>query len=393
MESVAPPIPARPTMDLSDVRRHHLSVVLEHLVRNGPRSRAALATETGLTKATVSALVADLLDRGLVDELATPTAHRAGRLGRPATDVGVAGHRVGALGLEIDADEVAAGVVDLTGEVRTLHRQVSPNRDEPAAAIIDRLSQVTAAALADAVALGIECIGATVALPGLVDPGSGTLFVAPNLHWFDADLSSLAGRLGLPDGLAFAVDNEANLAALAELRHGAGQQHASFVFVTAGVGVGAGVVIDGQVLRGAHGFAGELGHLVVDPAGPPCACGARGCLETYIRDGGDHSNGGDHSDGGELAAHLAAALRTVVHLLDPQAIVLGGSLAARGDEFAERVATRLRDNTLGARWHPCVVRRSTLGADAAILGAATAALDHVISDPTTVPLPALTQPA
>ena len=370
-------------MDLSDVRRHHLSLVLEHLVRNGPRSRAAIAHETGLTKATVSALVADLLDRGLVDELNTPSADRAGRVGRPATDVRAAGHRVGALGLEIDVDEVAACVVDLAGEVRTIHRHVAANRSEPAATIIDRLRRVTAAALADAAALGIDCIGGTLALPGLVDPDSPTLFVAPNLHWFDADLRSLAAQLHLPAGFPIAVDNEANLGALAELRHGAGREYASFVFVSAAGGVGAGIVIDGRLLRGAHGFAGELGHVVVEPTGPVCACGARGCLETLIHTASDEA----------LATHLAAALRTVVHLLDPAAVVLGGTLAARGDHFAEQVGERLHAITLGARWHPCAVRRSVLGADAALVGAATAALDHVISDPTTVALRTVAQPA
>ncbi len=367
-------------MDLSDVRRHHLSVVLEHLVRNGPRSRAAIAQQTGLTKATVSALVADLLDRGLVDELDTPNV---GRVGRPATDIGAAGDRVGALGLEIDVDEVAACVIDLTGAVRTVHRHVAANRAEPAATIIERLRRVTQAALADAAALGIDCIGGTLALPGLVDPGSGTLFVAPNLHWFDADLRTVGAQLRLPHGFPLALENEANLGALAELRHGAGRRFGSFVFVSAAGGVGAGIVIDGRLLRGAHGFAGELGHVIVDPFGAPCACGARGCLETLIDRAGDD----------ELAGHLAAALRAVVHLVDPDAIVLGGSLAARGDRFAELVGERLREITLGARWHPCVVRRSLLGADASLVGAATAALDQVISDPTTVPLPALTQPA
>ncbi len=370
-------------MDLSDVRRHHLSVVLEHLVRNGPRSRAALAQETSLTKATVSALVADLIDRGLVDELDTPNA---GRVGRPATDVGVTGNRIGALGLQIDVDGVAACVVDLAGEMRLVHRDPTPNRDLPATQALDRLSRVTERALADAIELGIECIGGALALPGLVDPHSGTLFVAPNLHWFDADLASLAATLHLPPDFPLAVDNEANLGALAELRHGAGQQHRSFVYVSAGGGVGAGIVLDGRVLRGSHGFAGELGHIVIDPAGAPCTCGARGCLETVI---GDVSLAPPE----QLVGALAAALRTVVHLIDPEAIVLGGALAGLGAGFAHQVGERLAATTLGAHWHACVVLRSSLGPDAALIGAATAALDTIISDPTTIESRATSQPA
>lgn len=362
------------TMDVSDVRRHHLSVVLDHLVRNGPRSRATLAQETGLTKATVSALVADLLDRDLVIELDTP---RAGRVGRPATDVAAAGHRLGGLGLEIDVDRVAAAVIDLTGAVRTRQVLVGDNRSVGSDRVIERLRSVTREVLAEADIAGVGCIGATLALPGLVDPSTGTLFVAPNLHWFDADVAAATTRLELPPSLSVTVDNEANLAALAELRVGAGQGLSSFVYVSGGIGIGAGIVLDGRLARGAHGFAGEIGHVVIDPTGPRCACGGRGCLETIAGADGDGSPD-------QIAEALAAALRSVVHLIDPQAILLGGTFAARGDDFAAAVRDRLQASTLGARWSPCDVRPAALGVDATLIGAATVALDAVIADPTVV---------
>jgi hypothetical protein len=106
-------------MELSDVRRHHLSVVLEHLVRHGPRSRAGIAHDTGLTKATVSSLVAELVELGLVDTLDTP---RGGAVGRPATSIAAAGRGVGGLGLQIEVDEVAACVVYLAGDRRVVSR-------------------------------------------------------------------------------------------------------------------------------------------------------------------------------------------------------------------------------------------------------------------------------
>jgi len=369
---VTSPMPS--TMDVSDVRRHHLSVVLDHLVRNGPRSRATLAQETGLTKATVSLLVTDLLDRDLVTELDTP---RAGRVGRPATDVSAGGRRVGGLGLQIDVDRVAASIIDLTGEVRARRVRAGDNRDTRSGRVIDRLRKVTGEVLAEADVAGIACSGATLALPGLVDPATGTLFVAPNLHWFDADLAQATSRLGLPPTLTVSVDNEANLAALAELRVGAGQGLSSFVYVSGGIGIGAGIIVDGRLARGAHGFAGEIGHVVVDPTGRPCACGARGCLETIAGAHGD-------ADPDRIAEALAIALRSVVHLIDPEAILLGGSFAARGADFAAAVRDRVQAMTLGARWSPCDVRSGALGADATLIGAATVALDAVIADPTIV---------
>jgi predicted NBD/HSP70 family sugar kinase len=367
----------RPTglaMDVSDVRRHHLSLVLHQLVREGPRSRAALAQELGLTKATASALVADLLDRELVAELDTP---RGGGVGRPATAVAASGSRIGGLGLQIEGDHVAACLVDLTGTVRSRHRRDGDNRDLSTARVVTRLRKVVGSVVAEADALGIDCIGATLAVPGLVDTDAVKLYVAPNLHWFDADLADVTSRIGLPGGLAVSADNEANLGALAEQRFGAARGLSSFVYVSGGIGIGAGIVTDGHLTRGAHGFGGELGHVVVDPEGRTCTCGARGCLETVA--GKERL-----ADPAIAAAALAAALRNVVHLLDPEAIVLGGTFAALGPPFAADVADRLAATTLGARWHPCEVLASTLGVDAALIGAATVALDPVLTDPTVV---------
>lgn len=362
------------TMDLSDVRRHHLSVVLRSLIDGGPRSRAALAQETGLTKGTVSSLVAELIERTMVEELETP---RAGRVGRPATDISASGRSVGALGLSIDVDAVAAVVIDLTGAVRAHQRDDVDNSTAPSDHIIGRLRTVAASVLEDTAAEGIRCSGGALAVPGLVDVATGTLFVAPNLHWFDADLGTAVKALDLPPDLLVTFDNEANLGALAELRGGAGQGLSSFVYVSGGRGIGAGIVIDGHLVRGAHGFAGELGHLTVDPTGRTCTCGARGCLETVA---GIRSD----ADDGNVAEALAGALRSVVHLIDPQAIVLGGTFARRGAAFASDVQDRLTASTLGARWSPCAVTPSRLGGDAALIGAATVALDAVITDPTLV---------
>jgi predicted NBD/HSP70 family sugar kinase len=251
---------------------------------------------------------------------------------------------------------------------------------------VTRLRKVASAVVGDADDPGIELVGGTLAVPGLVDADAGTLYVAPNLHWFDADLADVTSRLGLPARLAVSADNEANLGALAELRVGAAQSMSSFVSVSGGTGVGAGVVIDGRLVRGAHGFGGELGHVVVDPAGRTCTCGSRGCLETI-------AGRKRLVDPATAAAALARALHGVVQLLDPEAIVLGGTFAALGPSFASAVAERLVASTLGARWHPCAVVCSTLGDDAALIGAATVALDRVLADPTIVPARPVTRSA
>ncbi len=314
--------------------------------------------------------MADLLDRDLVKE---QEARPRGRVGRPAVDVGAAAGSVGALGLEINVDYVSAGIVDLSGTIRVRHRRDGDNRDARPRQVLQRLRGVAQRALGDAAREGIRCAGAALAVPGLVDPASRALFVAPNLHWLDVDLT----RPDVDLGMEVSVDNEATSGALAELRYGAGQDLTSFVYVSGGIGVGGGIVIDGRVVRGTNGFAGELGHVVVDPRGPRCACGSRGCLEVFVHSGVDRAQS-------QIARALATALRSVVHVVDPQAVILGGTLGT-SDDLAERVAVHLRDETLGGHWRPCEVRRSALGADAAVVGAATTVLDAVVADPTLVP--------
>ena len=358
-------------MDLGSVRRHHLSMALESLLRDGAGSRAELARRIGVTKATASALVSDLADRGLVTE---DEAAPDGRAGRPAALVRAASWSVGGLGLQIEVDRVVACLVDLTGEVRIRCSARADNRRSKPARVLARVEEVALQALAEAAASDLRCAGAALAVPGLVDPGTRELFVAPNLHWLDVDLTVLDLAVGMEVG----VDNEANLGALAELHHGAAQGLGTFVHVSGGIGVGGGVVLGGRLVRGVHGFAGELGHVVVDPDGPPCACGARGCLETYV--GSDAQIDATPAD---VARALAVALRSVVHLLDPEAIVLGGALA-EPPEVAHLVAEQLAAETLGGRWRPVEVRRSTLGADAAAVGAAATVIDALVADPTLV---------
>jgi predicted NBD/HSP70 family sugar kinase len=357
-------------MDLSAVRRHHLSMALEHLLHNGPSSRADLARNLGVTKATTSALITDLLTRDLVEEQA---AHPSGRVGRPGVDVAAAAWSVGALGLEVNVDYVSAAIIDLEGEIRVRYRRDGDNANARPSQVLRRLREVATRAMGESARSGIRCVGGALAVPGLVEPASRALFVAPNLHWLDVDLTHSALHLGIELG----VDNEATLGALAELRYGAGRDLTSFVYVSGGFGVGGGIVIDGRVVRGANGFAGELGHVVVDPRGPRCACGSRGCLEVFVRGGANR--------GEAMARALATALRSVVHVADPQAVVLGGTLGTSCD-LVERVAAHLREETLGGRWRPCEVRRSALGTDAAVVGAATTVLDAVVADPTLVPM-------
>jgi predicted NBD/HSP70 family sugar kinase len=268
-------------VDFADVRATNLAVVLRYVRAHAPCSRADIAAATGLNKATVSSLVADLLERRLVRE----TGLTENRIGRPATMLVLDGSPYAAIGLEVNADYLMAVALDLAGEPLLSWRRsfaglnVSPGKAVAAVAALARraVTKVTRDHR--------QVLGMTVGVPGLVD-SRGTVRVAPNLGWHDVDLAAqLVEALSDPP-FPVTVDNDANLAATAEHSWGAYAGTANLVYLTGEVGIGAGVIVDGRLLRGGLGFTGELGHIQLDPAGPECACGRRGCLEALAGIGG-----------------------------------------------------------------------------------------------------------
>ncbi|HEX5598212.1 MAG TPA: ROK family transcriptional regulator [Micromonosporaceae bacterium] len=382
------------------LREHNLRLLLRHIVAaDRPRSRADLAAATGLTRATVSALVDDLIGGGLLTEVGP--APRSGA-GRPAVGLVLADHGPAGLGLEINVDYLAACVVDLTGGVR--YRSVQPaelRQVEPRTAL-SRLASLAAAAHAQAERQNLAIAGATLAVPGLVTP-DGVVRLAPNLGWRGVDV---AAGLPLSNGLhlPLVVENEANLAAIGELHAVLGS--ANFVYVSGEIGIGAGIVLDGALFRGARGFSGELGHVTVRPDGPRCRCGARGCLERYAgqeailaaaglgaqglsRDRAvsrlaDLAATGDPATRGALTAAgraLGVALAGVVNLLDVDTVVLGGSYAPLAAWLQPAVEREISRRVLTAAWSPVAVRPALLGPDAAMLGAAGSVVRTLLDRP------------
>ncbi|MGH2947303.1 MAG: ROK family protein, partial [Solirubrobacteraceae bacterium] len=259
------------------VRRHNLGVVLRHVAERGPRSRATIAMETGLNKTTVSSLITELIGLDLIVERGL---EQRGTVGRPGQVVELSDGGVVALGLEINVDYLAVRALDLTGAERDRRLDARDNRGVPVAEVLDRLAALATESLEAVRAEGLRPVGATVAVPGLVDAATGGLLVAPNLHWTDINVADeLHERLAGPE-FPLAADNEANLAALAELWEGTARGLRDVLYVSGEIGVGAGIIIGGELFRGSQGFGGEFGHMTMDPAGRPCECGSRGCLET-----------------------------------------------------------------------------------------------------------------
>lgn len=394
------------------LREHNLALVLRHVLdaagapgtptRAAPPSRADVATATGLTRGSVSALVDLLIGARLIAELPPVVTARAGR---PAVPLVPAARTVVGLGAEVNVDYIGVRALDLAGEVLAHRTTAGDFRHSEPARVLALLAGLVGEVRAE-LPTEARVAGMCVALPGLVDRVTGPLRLAPNLGWRDVDVVALLTAHPEVDGLPVRLANEANLAARAEVR--AGMAGDSFLYVSGEVGIGAAIVLDGEVFAGRHGWSGELGHTVVDQQGPRCTCGARGCLEQYAgKDALLRAAGRDVEDtvdallgaaaaGDERAARalraageaLGVALANFVNLVDVETIVLGGIYAPLAPWLTDAVVAQLRSRVLAAEWAEARVGVAAGGEHAAMTGAAVVVLRAVADDPAAwLPLP------
>lgn len=348
-------------------RAHNRSLVLQTLYRQGPLSRADLARETGLTRVTVGDLVADLIGEQLAHELGTRVDPP--RPGKPATlvDLDRDAHRI--IGIDLSDTAVFRGaLIDLDGTILD-RREASATgltgEDATAAALALATELV---ALADRPVLGVG-----IGSPGVVDL-AGTVLSAPNRGWVDEPLQArIQSALGLP----VIVANDANAAALAE--YGFGGASADLMLITVGYGVGAGLLLAGTPLFGSRFAAGEIGHVVVGTdGGDACACGKRGCLETWLavprlraRIVAGEPRQQVLRQAGE---RLGIALAPVVGALNLSEVVLSGPVELLDGTLAEATVATLRQRTMEQFHGDLTVRMTTLGDDIVMRGAAVMVL-------------------
>ncbi|MEU8223904.1 ROK family transcriptional regulator [Kribbella sp. NPDC048915] len=396
------------------MRRNNLSVVLRHVRDLGPRSRARIAAETGLNKATVSSLVAELVDRGLLRE-GSADATRA--LGRPGQLVELDGTGICGVGAEINVDYLAVAALDLGGEVVFEKRVPKDIAHLDPSTTLDRLAALVSEAVAAVESRNGQLAGVTLAVPGLVQANTGELKLAPNLGWGELSVAQeMRARLNDPT-YPLHVDNEANLAALAayaELRRTEQESPHDLVLLTGAVGVGGGVVTGGHLLRGGGGYSGEVGHMPIAPPGRTCGCGRTGCWETVVGLTALLHKATDSDDpvrdpsldveqrlAGITRRALAGDKRTLsalkdvgtwlgiggailVNILNPDVLVLGGYFAVLGPWLKEPLEQAIRDHVIAPDGGGCRVVRSELGFAAAVRGGAEISLDQVFVDPTRI---------
>ena len=358
-----------------DLRNHNLSVTLDTLLRaQKPMSRADLAKETGLTKATLSLLASMLIESGVVQE-GEPVVSTT--YGRPSTPLEIRGGSIAGIGLQINTDGYGCLALDLNGD--TLGREwVSEDMTgtDPYE-IFAKLDAMTFPLESRLKRRGCKVVGAGFALPGIVTDDMW-LLVARNLGWENVNLT----RFNVVRRLDVVAGNEAKMAAIAQIPGYATERAPflnvvdrtdSFIYLSTDIGIGGAVVRDGEVVMGSLGFAGEIGHLSVAMDGPLCSCGRHGCLEAFagrralveaagIAEDGDATSSeaidmflqrwraGD-SDVAKVvdqaADALVSAIASAVNLVDVDTVLLGGLWTHFGDELATVLEGRLRSEILG----------------------------------------------
>ena len=348
-------------------RGHNRSLLLQTLFHQGAMSRADLSRETGLTRVTISDLIADLIADGFVAEMGV---REASGPGKPAilVDLDRDGHRI--VGIDLSgADAFIGAVLTLDGDI-VARREVPIVTDGD---VIEAVVQLARDLVGDAHA---PVLGIGVGTPGIIDD-NGVILSAPNLRWAGFDLEgALKAALGLP----VLVANDANAAVLAEYTFGGAGD--DVLLVKVGRGVGSGLLASGQPMRGAHFAAGAIGHVTVGTdGGPVCACGKVGCLEAWLAApaltarlaaaSDDDARGGILRDAGE---RLGIALAPIVGVLDVSEIVLSGPPELLDGPLAEATVETLRARTL-AEFHDGVrVRMTEQGQDIVLRGAAVMVL-------------------
>ena len=379
-----------------DVRQHNLSALLRMIHQAGTLSRSQLTSSSGLNRSTISDLVSELQDLGLVYE----TEASAVGVGRPSLQVS-ASDQIVAFSVNPEVDAITVGVVNLAGDVIAKKRQTATQPSaEKAASIASKLI----AEMRTQLKPGTRIVGVGVAVPGQVRVIDGVVRFAPHLGWVEVPFGQM---LSQQTGLPVFCDNDASVGCVAERIFGNAKGFSDVVYLFAGSGgIGGGVVVDGIQLRGTAGYAGELGHVRIASGKEKDYSGLEGTIESLVKRD-------DLLEAFKLFAaadeellleisrtqsvkviklletqtdHLAEALGTFVNIFNPQVIILGGFLAGLFTRDPERLLEGLRKNSLAAANERVVIREGGLGSDLLMVGAAELPFNELITKPSSTPL-------
>ena len=375
-------------------RAQNLTVVLDALRKLQPISRTDLAKAIHLTPATMTHLVAELGELGFLTESRSPDQ----QIGRRPTLLSLERSVAHFIGVEISRDYVLGITTSFSGEVEQSVKRLAPATDG-AEATLEVIFDVVATLWNEE----SPPVGIGVGVPGPVDTRTGKVQEPPNFPgWRGVALADLLGkRWGVP----VLIDDDARTSALGEYWFGAGKQVENLLFLSIGSGVGAGLIVRGELYRGAHELAGEIGHITLDLNGRHCECGNRGCLETFVSTAAIRRDAAAlgidveenllfqleklASEGHEQALevknsvyrYLGAGIINAVNFYDPSLIVIGGELVTAWSNVTEQLVGRVRGCSFGIASKSVAILPSVLGGYASAIGAASLVIQHLFHNP------------
>ncbi|SCZ10009.1 xylose repressor, XylR [Paenibacillus polysaccharolyticus] len=379
------------TGDQMLVKKINKSIVLDTIRRHAPLSRAKLSEVTGLNKATVSNLVADLISDELVQEIG-PGESSGGRKPLMLLFRGTAGY---AVGLELSVTRLKGVLTDLEGHIVAEYAIDLEQHD--ATSVFEQLKLAASHLIKQAPPSPHGVIGIGIGVPGMVDE-QGTVLFAPNLKW---EMVPLRSMMEESFKLPVTIDNEANAGARGELNFGAGVGVRHLIYISAGIGIGSGIMVDGELYKGAWGYAGETGHMSIEAEGLPCSCGNRGCWELYASE-----KVYEHPDQQHLPAHttkelvehaqdghqdvialyniigrkLGVGITNIVNSFNPERIIIGGPLSEAKPWIESALKQVVEERTLPYHRRSLQVEWAALGSRSTRIGAAYSAISQFLGN-------------
>ncbi len=399
------------------MRERNLSIVLNYIWEAGePIARPRLTEISGLNKSTIGSLLAQLQAWNFIKETGTSSIGP----GRPGIMIDINPDAGRLIGVEIGVDFISAVLTDLKAN-SVWQSKIDTNnegstRTPDQATMLEQTEQLIQKAIDLTQIAGQRLLGIGVGVPGLVDHATGSLLFAPNLGWRDVPLREILQRFGVP----VIVENEANAAALGEHMLGVAQRIDNFIYLSAGVGLGGGIVIDGKLYGGVGGYAGEIGHMTLVPDGPQCNCGNRGCWETLIGptaiiervqqaasegrtpilmalpelNGAVQTIGMKHiiqaAELGEpsvlhvldeVGRYLGIGIASLLNAFNPSLVVLGGGLSPVGPYILPRAQREVEARALAAARAGVNITLSAFKFDACVMGGVSLIVREILSNP------------
>ncbi|AYO29965.1 ROK family transcriptional regulator [Biomaibacter acetigenes] len=396
------------TADQILVKQINKSLVLNYIRKKEHISRADIAKKTGLNRSTVSALVDELITEGLIVEKGIGTS----KGGRKPVILAINKNGGSIIGVDLGVNYILTVLTDLLGKI-IWEKRIPIDPQDPPEKNIDLLINMIGKAKENAPDTLKGILGIGIGVPGIVNYEKGLVLMAPNLKWENVNLKDIIEeKLNIP----VFIDNEANTGAIGEKWFGLGKKATNFVYVSAGIGVGTGIIINDELYRGSSGLAGEMGHMTIDMNGKPCSCDNTGCWEEYasekalfkyLRDQvsrytSDSDINRENIDtltifdivdaakaGDDLAVsafrlvgkHLGIGVAGIINTFNPDLVIIGNTISLAGDIVMQEITEEVSKRSFITKYSEVTIAPSHLNMHACAMGAVTLVMSRVFASP------------